>query len=177
MSRASPRLRWAVDRLGPQPEDHVLELGCGHGVALALVAERLTAGRIVGIDRSAAMADAARRHVATHAAAGRALVVTAELHAADLGDARFDRVLAVHFPPLLRGRPDRELAVVERHLAPGGTLHVVAQPLASGRNAGDATAGALRRRVEEHGWEIVAVCIDALGERTIVAVEAQPGQR
>ncbi|WP_331766646.1 hypothetical protein [Embleya sp. NBC_00896] len=47
------RLRWTVRLAGVRPDDQVLEIGCGRGVAIALVCELLGAqGRVVGLDRS-----------------------------------------------------------------------------------------------------------------------------
>lgn len=148
--RVSPRLVWAVERLDVQPDEQVLELGCGHGVALTLIAERLgPQGHVVGVDRSPAMTAAATARNAEGIAAGRTSVVNASLHDADLGGAAFDKVLAVHFPPFLGSDPAAELAVVRSQLAPGGVLHVVAHP-----RAGDATPSAdvIARRLAANGF-------------------------
>lgn len=146
MGRPAERLVWAVDLLGLAGDERVLEVGCGHGVAVDLLCARLAAGtgHVTAVDRSPAMVAAAARRNADHVAAGRARFVTAPLVDADLGDERFDRVLAVHVGAF-GGRATPELEVVRRHLAPGGTLAVVHQPLDPGAApaVGRAVAGAL----------------------------------
>src|SRR5215210_4912357 len=90
-SKPSQRFVWAVDTLALDPADRVLEVGCGHGVAVSLVCERLTSGRITAIDRSKKMIEMAARRNREHVAAGRAVVKTAALEMADFGDERFDK--------------------------------------------------------------------------------------
>src|SRR4051812_14636949 len=118
-SKPSERFVWAVDTLGLDPADRVLEVGCGHGVAVSLVSERLTSGRITAIDRSEKMIEMATRRNHEHIAAGRTVLKVAALEQAGFGDERFDKVFAFNVAPFWL-RPKEALGIVRRHLAPDG---------------------------------------------------------
>lgn len=121
--KPSERFVWAVDTLALDPADRVLEVGCGHGVAVTLVCERLTGGRITAIDRSKNMIEMAARRNRDHVAAGRAVLKTATLEKADLGDERFDKVFAFNVAPFWL-QPKEALRAVRRHLALDGTVYI-----------------------------------------------------
>ena len=86
--KASERFVWAVDTLEVRPADRLLEVGCGHGVAVSLVCERLTTGTIAAIDRSPKMIEVATRRNREHVDAGRAVLEAVALEDADLGAVR-----------------------------------------------------------------------------------------
>jgi ubiquinone/menaquinone biosynthesis C-methylase UbiE len=117
----SDRLRAIVEQLDIRPDDRVLEIGCGHGVAATYVCERLESGRLTAIDRSAKMIEAAGRRNAHHVRAGRAEFLVATLEDADLGDRRFDKIFAVRVR-LFHAEPERARRLAQRWLAPGGEL-------------------------------------------------------
>jgi len=125
----SDRLRTIVEELGIAPDDHVLEIGCGHGVAATLVCQRLEGGdgRLTAIDRSPKMIDAAMRRNIAHVQAGRAEFLVARLEQLDLGDRRFDVVFAVRVG-LFHREPQRARALVEPWLKPTGRLHAFFDP-------------------------------------------------
>src|SRR4051794_36544939 len=108
--RASERFVWAVDTLEIRPADRLLEVGCGHGVAVSLVCERLTTGTIAAIDRSPKMIDMASRRNREHVDAGRAVLEAVALEDADLGDRRFDKVFSSTSLPSGSGRTRRWVA-------------------------------------------------------------------
>ncbi|OLT09363.1 hypothetical protein BJF78_30900 [Pseudonocardia sp. CNS-139] len=159
---------WAVDQLDVRPDQRFLEIGCGHGVAVSLVCARR--GRVLAIDRSRKMVDAARTRNAAHVEAGRAEFRVAELAAADLGDARFDTVFAIHVPVLLRGDPGRELAVIRAHLAPGGRFVQPFQPLDPAETA--ATAERLSAGLAAAGFRVTDVRTADLGSGRVGCVAA-----
>src|SRR3954471_13968820 len=81
--KASERFVWAVDTLEVRPADRLLEVGCGHGVAVSLVCERLTTGTITAIDRSPKMIEMTTRRNREHVEAGRAVLEAVSLEDAD----------------------------------------------------------------------------------------------
>ena len=63
---AEPQTRWGravLDRLPLAGDERVLDAGCGSGRVTELLAERLPAGRVVALDASAAMIEAARERL------------------------------------------------------------------------------------------------------------------
>jgi ubiquinone/menaquinone biosynthesis C-methylase UbiE len=123
----SGRLERIVDALDIGPDDRVLEIGCGHGVAATLVCARLAGGRLTAIDRSPKMIAAAAGRNAEHVAAGRAEFLVATLEDADLGDRRFDAIFAVRVG-LFHREPERARRLAGRWLAPRGRLVSVFDP-------------------------------------------------
>ncbi|MFD3579725.1 SAM-dependent methyltransferase [Streptomyces sp. NPDC058644] len=127
--RVPERLTAAVELLGAGPDDRVLEIGCGRGVAAALICERLVRGRLLGIDRSAAAIAAARERNAAAIASGRARfvrAVLADVRTAPLGT--YDKILACDVNVFWTGPATRELAIVSALLAPGGVLLIACTP-------------------------------------------------
>lgn len=121
------RLGSIVEGLDFGPDDRVLEIGCGHGVAATFVCERLERGRLTAVDRSPKMIEAAARRNAEHVEEGRAEFLVAKLEDLDLGDRRFDTIFAVRVG-LFHREPERAHALAERWLAPGGTVHAFFDP-------------------------------------------------
>lgn len=137
----------AVELLGVAPGDELLEIGCGPGVAVGLVAAALDGGRVLAIDRSATAIARAGRRNAAHVASGRVELLETSLEAFDPDDDRFDTVFAIDVNLFWTRRPDAELATIARALKPGGVLRLFYGPSPGGGPArGDAverTAAAL----------------------------------
>lgn len=92
----SPRLAELVAALPIRPHLRVLEIGCGPGVAARAIADRLTTGHVLAIDRSATAIRQLEARSADHIASGRlsARHVAVEDFTLDDGDEPFDLVVA-----------------------------------------------------------------------------------
>jgi protein-L-isoaspartate O-methyltransferase len=167
------RVAWGVELLDVRPSDHLLEIGCGAGVAVSLVCERLTRGTITAIDRSGAMVARARARNAAHVAAGVADIRQASLADIALGR-RFRKVLAINVNALWKA-PAPNVASLVRLLHPAGTVHLVYEPPSAAR------LRELERRLRDalagHGLHVGEVLTRALGSGAGLCVLAAPRAR
>jgi SAM-dependent methyltransferase len=91
-----PRLLWAVERLSVEPDDHLLEIGCGSGVAVSLICDRLGDGTITAIDRSPVMVEKAVARNGRHITYGKATIELGELPDLELPAGSFTKIFAVN---------------------------------------------------------------------------------
>jgi len=154
-----------VETLSVRPDDRVLEIGCGHGVAATLVCERLDGGTLTAIDRSRNMIDMAESRNAEHMASGRARFKAVALEHADFAGERFAKVFAVNVG-LLSQQPGRTAALLEPLLASRGSAYLFAQAPGWKGHADALKFGqALAESLEANG----------LSTRDILVGEAPPG--
>ncbi|HLT12148.1 MAG TPA: methyltransferase [Micromonosporaceae bacterium] len=143
--RIPERVTWAVGRLNLRPTDDVLEIGCGPGIAVALIVPRLEQGTITAIDRSAtAIARARERNRAAidhGTAAFRTVSFEAVSSAADvssLEDGRhiepgFDVAFAINVNLFWVRPAHADVDRLVRLLRPKGRLHLIWEPPNPGR--------------------------------------------
>ncbi|MFF5258687.1 SAM-dependent methyltransferase [Actinomadura viridis] len=150
------RVRWAVEVLDPGPADRVLEVGCGPGVAAALVCARLTTGRLLAIDRSAVAVRRTTERNAEHLAAGRLEVRRCSLDALEgVPPGSLDAAFSIDVNVFWTRRPVAELDRLAAALRPGGALHVLYG--ASGPTAGERVTGPVAEALRERGFGEVTV--------------------
>ncbi|MCZ2857726.1 class I SAM-dependent methyltransferase [Blastococcus sp. VKM Ac-2987] len=169
--RASERLAWAAGVVAPAPGQRVLEVGCGHGVLVDLLAGRPGAGPLVAVDRSATMVAAATRRNRAAIEAGRVSLQTATLATADLLEHSFDVVVSFDVRAFWTP-PAPEWDVVRRVLAPGGRVLVAFSVMGPG--ADEAIRTAVRRVAGERGFAEHAVHRAATAPTPSAAIELRP---
>lgn len=119
-ARRTMRLRRrVVDWLGLAPGERVLDVACGTGLSLPLLAERVGAtGQVVGVELSPEMLAQARARVA-QAGLAQVVLVRAPMEDAPL-EGRFDAVLFNYTHDVLQS--PRALANVFAHVRPGARV-------------------------------------------------------
>lgn len=128
-ARVPERLVRAVDALTVEPDQRVLEIGCGRGVAAALVCDRLAGGTLLGLDRSATAVAAAGERNRGAVAQGRAEFRTLAFEdAKPAGLGRFDTVFAVNVNLFWTRPAQHELRLVADLLRPGGRVWLCYDP-------------------------------------------------
>jgi ubiquinone/menaquinone biosynthesis C-methylase UbiE len=154
------RNQWAVSQLDVQPNEHILEIGFGPGLAIHYLAHSTAARFIAGVDDSPIMVQQARQRNAAAICSGRVELQHGSVTQLPYPEAAFDTVFAVnsfhHWPS-----PADNLREVWRVVKPGGRIAIIEQP------RGAATDAVIQAR----GQELVAMLTSAELQAVRIAVK------
>ena len=121
------RYRWAVDLLDVQPDDVILEIGCGCGHSIPLICERLSTGKLTAIDRSEKMVLAASEASKEFNESGRTEILHRDLLDRALPASSFDKIFIFNINVFWMDARS-ELAEIRRLLKPQGRFFLFHQP-------------------------------------------------
>lgn len=113
----------AIAALDVQPDDRVLELGCGPGHGLALLTARAPRGIVFGLDQSREMVTQARAANRAAVRSGGVRLLQSRFEQLPFPDRSMDKVLAVNVAYFWQDS-GRVLNEVRRVLRPGGLVSV-----------------------------------------------------
>ena len=97
---------WALSYLDIRPTDRVLDVGCGGGMAIKLIAQSAVHGFVAGVDHSPEMVEQARRRNAAAIRAGLVEIVHGDHFAESLPDMLVGNACHSEYPFLALGRAD-----------------------------------------------------------------------
>ena len=171
---------WVVELLDAGPDDRVVEIGFGTGLAVAANAARATRGRVAGVDRSEVMLRQASRRNRRALRDGRVDLRLGDATKLPFADASFTRALAVNSLQFWKP-PEGGLRELRRVLASDGRLVLAQRRFRA--NAGrldrsrfgmdDAALAALVATLNGVGFRDVAVTERAIAGETIAALRAR----
>jgi SAM-dependent methyltransferase len=131
--RSSNRTRnvWAAELLEVRPDDRVLEIGFGPGIAIKELSARAPDGYVCGLDHSALMVRQAARRNAKAVRRGQVDLRLGSVDELPDFDAPFDKVLAVNVSGFSDG-PAERLENLRRVTSRGGRIALAFQPRGPG---------------------------------------------
>jgi 2-polyprenyl-3-methyl-5-hydroxy-6-metoxy-1,4-benzoquinol methylase len=168
------RNEWAVQQMNVKPDDNVLEIGFGPGVAIQEIARRATNGFVAGVDPSAVMVKQARKRNAVAIQNGKVELKQSSISTIPYKDNTFDKILLVnslHHCP----NPIENLKKVRYVLKPGGSVVIVEQPHSSTKSKEDvvhSTGVKLNNLLKNTGFTNISTQIKPMKPNASVCVTA-----
>lgn len=140
------RNQWTVDLLDLQPQDNVLEIGFGPGLAIEGAALRVTEGLVTGVDHSEVMLRQASKRNADAIAAGRMQLFLGSLENLPPYETPFTKIFSANVVQFWSD-PVEEFRKLRAMLAPGGLLISTYMP--RNKNASNANGRAKAEEIEQ----------------------------
>jgi ubiquinone/menaquinone biosynthesis C-methylase UbiE len=126
---------WVVSLLDIQPDDKVLEVGCGPGVGIELLTRLASAGYVAGVDISVEMVKQAKARNANGIKSGRVDLRHGSVEHLPFEDSLFDKALAINsmqvWPDAVTG-----LREIRRVLKTGGSVALRFTPYSGQQKSG-----------------------------------------
>lgn len=133
------RNAFTIDLLDLAPDDDVLEIGHGPGLAIELASRKILDGSIVGFDHSPVMHEQASRRNAAAIAAGKVELVLGDVLEPPQPLPAFDKIYSVNVVQFW-WEPERTFAELAGRLKPGGRIATTFMPRIGKDKSGQAHA-------------------------------------
>lgn len=126
MTSNPERFNWALEHIYINPNDSILEIGCGAGILAELILEKLTAGIFTAIDRSAPFISKAIKRNEKYIEEGKAQFIQSAFLKSDFPPHSFDKIVAFNVN-FFWNDAEKEFALIRNILKPDGKLYVFYQ--------------------------------------------------
>lgn len=160
---------WAQRIVDARPSDHILEIGCGTGTLAALLAESLTTGKVVAIDRSAPGIKKANEKYAALVKAGKLEFIHGHFPATPLPRA-FDKIVAFNVSNVWSGEANK-LEMIKKYLSPGAPLFLFQQPPAP---EGGKSMARMKKQLTHHQFRIIDTQLKEFAPAPAFAIISTP---
>jgi ubiquinone/menaquinone biosynthesis C-methylase UbiE len=122
LNRHNERMNlFAIEMLGIQPTDRVLDIGFGGGVTIEKMLTTIDSGKIYGVDFSQVMIEKAKQKFRSEIEAEQVSIEFADVRALPFDDHTFDKVCTVN-TIYFWDEPLASLQEIKRVIKPGGKL-------------------------------------------------------
>ena len=164
------RFEWAIEMLDIKPDDKILEIGCGTGLAVELVAAKLAGGTITAVDRSEAMIKLASNRNSQYIASNKAKLITGEFSRLRFGAQSFNKIFAFNVGLLLKNSK-KEFDAVRSWLTTDGRLYIFYQPPFEKTKQ---IAKEVNEHLKENNFTIVDTVFKKLNPASAFCIVAKP---
>ena len=151
-------------------DDKILEIGCGGGLAVQLIASKLESGIINAVDRSAAMIKLASKRNLEFIESGTARFFTHELSEVRFDAHSFNKIFAFNVGVFLQDSK-KEFDVIRSWLTTDGELYIFYQPPYEKTKQ---IAKQVRGHLRENNFSIVESIFKKLSPASAFCIVAKP---
>jgi SAM-dependent methyltransferase len=124
------RFDWAIAVMNIQPAHHILEIGCGVGMAVLQITPLLTSGTVTAIDRSLPAIEKAVKRNAAGVACNKAVFSATDLLQFPAGGKKYDTVFSFNVNLFwTKGAVREEASIIKAVLKKSGTLYLFYGPV------------------------------------------------